>query len=103
MSKADKPSRQYVQKKSPQELACREGHQLLLAAVRIILPPERDSVFQTHYLAGTGNWVSNAAQQVRFLLRELLSRSRRATLTVLKQTGRQMGIPLRTDAPAPST
>ena len=41
---ADQPFGQNVKKKSAQELICRNGHDLLLAAVSIVPPAEGDAI-----------------------------------------------------------
>ena len=61
---ADQPLRQNVDEESAQELISRDGHDLLLAAVGIVLPAERDAlVFESHQaMVGDGDAMSVAGQ-----------------------------------------
>ena len=56
----------YVQQEAAQELICRKGHELLLAAMSVVLPSEGDSIVVEgdETMVGDGNTVSVASQVV---------------------------------------
>jgi hypothetical protein len=66
MADADQTLRQDVKKKSAQELICRNGHDLLLAAVSIVPPAEGDAmVLKGHEtMVGDGDAMGVASQIV---------------------------------------
>ena len=66
MADADQTLRQDVKKKSAQELICRNGHDLLLAAVSIVPPAEGDAmVLKGHEtMVGDGDAMGVAGQVV---------------------------------------
>jgi hypothetical protein len=68
---ANKSMRKHMEKKPSQELLRGYGHQLLLVAMRVIFPPERDLVvFQSHEsMVGDSNPMRVARQIMQNMLR----------------------------------
>jgi hypothetical protein len=67
---ADEPLGQNVDEESPQELIGGDGHDLLLAAVSVVLPEERDLSFAESYepMVGDGDAVRVAGEIVEHML-----------------------------------
>ena len=67
----DEAVREHMEKKAPQKLLGRYGHQLLFAAMRVILPAERHlTIGQVHEpVVGDGNAMGVASQIMKNVLR----------------------------------
>ena len=67
---ADQALGQNVDQESAQELICRNGHDLLLAAVRIVFPAKRDSIIleRNQSMVGDGDAMRIASEIVQNML-----------------------------------
>lgn len=70
MPDADQALGQNVDQESAQKLICRNGHDLLLTAVRIIFPAKRDSIVlkRNQSMVGDGDAVRIASEIVQNML-----------------------------------